>query len=528
MEAKDPSGGASAATPPSLAALPLLTAGNHAAADCKTSIDLRRGTVAPDPPVVATAPPLPGGGEGGGGSSSSKNPSSSSSPPGGAAMAPPPMMMMIQQQQSSSNNGNGNGSSGGGTASASAGAAMSSGSPFSHGSALTLGSGPLLKRKRGRPRKYVEGTTSSQSPVLIMGSSPPPPLPNPSPPPVSGISAISGLPTPPSPLGVALALAPLAAASNAAAASQLPFATAAATPPPASGEKKRGRPPGTGKKQQLAALGAWLAGSAGQGFTPHVITIAAGEDVATRIISFAQIGPRATCVLSANGAISNVTLRQPATSGGTVTYEGRFEILSLSGSFLLTENGNTKSRSGGLSVSLAGPDGRVIGGSVAGLLVAASPVQVVVGSFIAETRKPPQVQVRPTSGSSSEMLSGVANSPMASPMSTATRPPLGASPLNDAGHATATTAMATTTTTTTTNLNNTNANASASANANNSSSNANNSSSDGNASNNNNSSPVHHHHHHHHHMAWSSSPGDEQQNQGGGHGTDINISLPGS
>ncbi|EFJ15504.1 hypothetical protein SELMODRAFT_36429, partial [Selaginella moellendorffii] len=186
-------------------------------------------------------------------------------------------------------------------------------------------------------------------------------------------------------LGVALALAPLAAASNAAAASQLPFATAAATPPPASGEKKRGRPPGTGKKQQLAALG-----SAGQGFTPHVITIAAGEDVATRIISFAQIGPRATCVLSANGAISNVTLRQPATSGGTVTYEGRFEILSLSGSFLLTENGNTKSRSGGLSVSLAGPDGRVIGGSVAGLLVAASPVQVVVGSFIAETRKPPQ------------------------------------------------------------------------------------------------------------------------------------------
>ncbi|OIW06291.1 hypothetical protein TanjilG_19729 [Lupinus angustifolius] len=34
-----------------------------------------------------------------------------------------------------------------------------------------------------------------------------------------------------------------------------------------------------------------------------------------------------------------------------------------------------KVRSGGLSVSLAGPDGRVIGGVVAGLLTAAGPIQ---------------------------------------------------------------------------------------------------------------------------------------------------------
>ena len=58
--------------------------------------------------------------------------------------------------------------------------------------------------------------------------------------------------------------------------------------------------------------------------------------------------------------------------------QGRFEILSLSGSFLLIENGGTRSRTGGLSVSLAGPDGRVVGGGVAGLLMAASPVQVNV------------------------------------------------------------------------------------------------------------------------------------------------------
>lgn len=56
--------------------------------------------------------------------------------------------------------------------------------------------------------------------------------------------------------------------------------------------------------------------------------------------------------------------------------QGRFEILSLSGSFLLSELGGQRSRTGGLSVSLAGPDGHVLGGCVAGLLTAASPVQV--------------------------------------------------------------------------------------------------------------------------------------------------------
>lgn len=60
-----------------------------------------------------------------------------------------------------------------------------------------------------------------------------------------------------------------------------------------------------------------------------------------------------------------------------VLLQGRFEILSLSGSYMPTENGLTKSRSGGMSISLASPDGRVMGGGLAGLLVAAGPVQVI-------------------------------------------------------------------------------------------------------------------------------------------------------
>ncbi|XP_074573369.1 AT-hook motif nuclear-localized protein 1-like [Curcuma longa] len=161
------------------------------------------------------------------------------------------------------------------------------------------------------------------------------------------------------------------------------------------GKQSKGRPPGSGKNQLLAALGEWFAHSAGGNFTPHVVTISAGEDVAARILSFSQKGPQSICILSANGAISNVTLRQPGSSGGTLTYEGRFEILSLSGSFTLTEIGGIRSRTGGISVSLAGPDGRVIGGGIAGTLLAASPIQVVVGSFTPNTFKDPKPKPTP-------------------------------------------------------------------------------------------------------------------------------------
>ncbi|KAF3615594.1 AT-hook motif nuclear-localized protein 1 [Capsicum chinense] len=135
-------------------------------------------------------------------------------------------------------------------------------------------------------------------------------------------------------------------------------------------------------KFEAETPGERMAYSVGANFTPHVITVNAGEDVNMKIISFSQEGSRAICVLAANGAISNVTLRQPNSSGGTLTYEGHFEILSLSGSYMPSDNGVTKSRSGGMSVSLSGPDGRVMGGGLAGMLIAAGPVQVVVGSFL--------------------------------------------------------------------------------------------------------------------------------------------------
>lgn len=199
------------------------------------------------------------------------------------------------------------------------------------------------KKKRGRPRKYSPDAAGSS---IALGLSPTS---------VTPISSTAGLAD---------------SAGGGALSSDTPS------------KKHRGRPPGSGKRQ-LDALGA-----AGIGFTPHVITVKTGEDIASKIMAFSQQGPRTVCILSANGAICNVTLRQPAMSGGTVTYEGRFEIISLSGSFLLSENSGSRNRTGGLSVSLAGPDGRVLGGGVAGMLLAATPVQVVVGSFIADGKKP--------------------------------------------------------------------------------------------------------------------------------------------
>ncbi|XVE64976.1 hypothetical protein DITRI_Ditri07aG0144900 [Diplodiscus trichospermus] len=183
-----------------------------------------------------------------------------------------------------------------------------------------------------------------------------------------------------------------------------PISTAAPPPVIDFSAGKRGKvksPTSVSKaKYELENLGEWVACSVGANFTPHIITVNAGEDVTMKIISFSQQGPRAICILSANGVISSVTLRQPDSSGGTLTYEGRFEILSLSGSFMPSDSGGTRSRSGGMSVSLASPDGRVVGGGVAGLLVAASPVQVVVGSFLAgnqHEQKPKKQKQEPIS-----------------------------------------------------------------------------------------------------------------------------------
>ncbi|KAI9081681.1 hypothetical protein K1719_036335 [Acacia pycnantha] len=138
---------------------------------------------------------------------------------------------------------------------------------------------------------------------------------------------------------------------------------------------EQGRPAGSGKKQ-LDALGV-----GGTNFTPHVILVNIGEDLAAKITSFCEEGPRLVCILSAHGEVSSATLRPP-TGATVVNLEGRYQIISLSGSFDTSEEGGCR-----MSVSLAGNEGKMVGGSVSGMLVAASKIQIIVSSFIDEGKK---------------------------------------------------------------------------------------------------------------------------------------------
>ncbi|MBA0548494.1 hypothetical protein Golob_019592 [Gossypium lobatum] len=147
-------------------------------------------------------------------------------------------------------------------------------------------------------------------------------------------------------------------------------------------KRPRGRPKGTGKFQGLASFGEYM-DTAGGSFTPHVLPVYKGEDLANTIVSFCGRASRSVCVLTASGAVSSVTLCAPGSSVGTLTYEGRFEILTLSGSSVVSGEPGTRRRTGLLSVSLANPHGRVFGGSVEGPLIAAGPgpIQLIVASF---------------------------------------------------------------------------------------------------------------------------------------------------
>ncbi|KAE8693150.1 hypothetical protein F3Y22_tig00110818pilonHSYRG00015 [Hibiscus syriacus] len=112
-----------------------------------------------------------------------------------------------------------------------------------------------------------------------------------------------------------------------------------------------------------------LGGVGGVGFTPHVITVEAGEDVASKIRLF-HSKDRAQSVFSPQMVPSLSPLRQPEMSGGTVTYEhlnldklDRIHVSKAAGEWWFKR-------------LLAGSDGRVLGGGVVGMLRAASPVQV--------------------------------------------------------------------------------------------------------------------------------------------------------
>ncbi|CAL9191291.1 unnamed protein product [Musa hybrid cultivar] len=139
--------------------------------------------------------------------------------------------------------------------------------------------------------------------------------------------------------------------------------------------KPRGRPPGSKNKPKPPII---ITRESANALLSHVMEIADGYDICESVATFACRRQRGVCVLSGSGTVTNVTLHQPASPGAVVTLHGRFEILSLSGSFLPPP---APPAATGLAIYLAGGQGQVVGGSVVGPLIASGPVIIIAASF---------------------------------------------------------------------------------------------------------------------------------------------------
>ncbi|MED6168188.1 AT-hook motif nuclear-localized protein 22 [Stylosanthes scabra] len=139
--------------------------------------------------------------------------------------------------------------------------------------------------------------------------------------------------------------------------------------------RPRGRPAGSKNKPKPPII---ITRDSANALRTHVMEVADGCDIVESVSDFARRRQRGVCIMSGTGTVANVTLRQPASSSAVVTLQGRFEILSLAGSFLPAPAPPEASR---LTIYLAGGQGQVVGGSVAGTLVASGTVVMMAASF---------------------------------------------------------------------------------------------------------------------------------------------------
>ncbi|KAL6964881.1 hypothetical protein U1Q18_035934 [Sarracenia purpurea var. burkii] len=142
------------------------------------------------------------------------------------------------------------------------------------------------------------------------------------------------------------------------------------------GRRSRGRPAGSKNKPKPPVI---VSRESANTLRAHILEVGGGCDVFDSVATYARKRQRGVCVLSGTGTVANVTLRQPAAAtGDIVTLNGRFEILSLSGSFLPPP---APPDATSLTIYLAGGQGQVVGGNVVGALIASGPVIVIASSF---------------------------------------------------------------------------------------------------------------------------------------------------
>ncbi|KAF3606771.1 hypothetical protein DY000_02051486 [Brassica cretica] len=133
--------------------------------------------------------------------------------------------------------------------------------------------------------------------------------------------------------------------------------------------RPRGRPAGSKNKPKPPIF---VTRDSPNALKSHVMEIASGTDVIETLATFARRRQRGICILSGNGTVANVTLRQP--SAATVPGPpGGAAVLALQGP---APPGST-----GLTIYLAGGQGQIVGGSVVGPLMAAGPVMLIAATF---------------------------------------------------------------------------------------------------------------------------------------------------
>lgn len=149
--------------------------------------------------------------------------------------------------------------------------------------------------------------------------------------------------------------------------------------------RPRGRPPGSKNKSKPKPEPNFFPAARDDHvgkptMSPYILEIPIGIDIIDSIYRFCGNQNMGLCILNGSGTVTNVTLKQPSINpaDSTITFHGSFNILSISATIIPSDFSRVAN---GFSISLAGPQGQVVGGPVIGPLLAAGPVYLIATTF---------------------------------------------------------------------------------------------------------------------------------------------------
>ena len=122
-----------------------------------------------------------------------------------------------------------------------------------------------------------------------------------------------------------------------------------------------------------------LPSSKNKPMSPYILVVPGRNDVVEAILKFCHRKNTGLYVLTASRTVANVTLRQPSTTfSATVTFHSRFNMLSVSATFLTALFPPIPN---GFTISLTGPQGQIVEGLIAGALIVARTAYIVATLF---------------------------------------------------------------------------------------------------------------------------------------------------